>query len=123
LELFLFFFSPFFFLFFLQYILYPVPFITTMHCFQEGEILAKNSAGEAIMLKLSGGSAQGTCKRLCLPQSQLVVADNGQILQTTSTPTGLFVNSSGQLCSAQPSHKVSSVQITPFTALPRTAFS
>lgn len=45
------------------------------------------------------GSMQALGKSLCLPQSQLVVADDGQILQTTSTSTGLFVNESGYLSS------------------------
>nr|KAG5687757.1 hypothetical protein BaRGS_014846 [Batillaria attramentaria] len=78
---------------------------------QDGEIvIGRNFSGEPVKAKakktlgplgpVSGLQALG--KSLCMPQSQLVVGDDGQVVQTTSTPTGLFVNEAGQLCNNQP---------------------
>ena len=78
---------------------------------QEGEVVVgKNFNGETVKVKTKKplgplgvlGSLQALGKSLSLPQSQLVVGDDGQVVQTTSSPTGLFINESGQLCHNQP---------------------
>ncbi|KAL8611367.1 hypothetical protein ACOMHN_014422 [Nucella lapillus] len=80
---------------------------------QDGEIvIGRNFNGESVRVKggrkagggggIGGGlgTLQALGKSLSLPQSQLVVGDDGQIVQTTSTPTGLYINEGGQLCSS-----------------------
>lgn len=78
---------------------------------QDGEIvIGRNFNGEPVKAKTKKplgplgplSSLQALGKSLCMPQSQLVIGDDGQVVQTTSTPTGLFVNESGQLCNNQP---------------------
>ena len=72
-------------------------------------VIGRNFSGEPVKVKMKKplgpmgalGSLQALGRSLSLPQSQLVVADDGQVVQTTSAPTGLFVNESGQLCSNQ----------------------
>lgn len=70
-------------------------------------VIGRNFSGEPVKVKMKKplgpmgalGSLQALGKSLSLPQSQLVVGDDGQIVQTTSAPTGLFINENGQLCS------------------------
>lgn len=78
-------------------------------CEQDSEmVIGRNFNGEPVKAKTKKtlgpmgvlGSLQALGRSLSLPQSQLVVGDDGQIVQTTSAPTGLFVNESGQLCSS-----------------------
>lgn len=77
----------------------------------DGEIvIGRNFNGEPVKAKAKKplgplgpvSGLQGLGKSLCMPQTQLVVGDDGQVVQTTSTPTGLFVNEGGQLCNNQP---------------------
>ncbi|XP_076452659.1 uncharacterized protein LOC143288211 [Babylonia areolata] len=72
-------------------------------------VIGRNFNGEPVKAKTRKtpgplgvlGSLQALGKSLSLPQSQLVVSDDGQIVQTTSAPTGLYINDSGQLCGGQ----------------------
>ncbi|KAK7087706.1 uncharacterized protein [Littorina saxatilis] len=74
---------------------------------QEEIVIGRNFNGEPVKAKLPKplgalSSLQALGKSLSLPQSQLVVGEDGQVVQTTSAPTGLFVNDNGQLSHNQP---------------------
>lgn len=77
---------------------------------QETEIvIGRNFSGEPVKAKTKRpigplgplNGLQGLGKSLCMPQTQLIVGDDGQVVQTTSAPTGLYVDESGRLCNNQ----------------------